>query len=135
MFVSRADATISEARVHFVDGSEYSATLLGRDVEADVAFFQIDADDRKFRPAVFGSPPPAEVGQEVVVLSLLPEPMGPVLAVELTRVQAVVSDPSEGFIVATGAADPVGSLVSDLEGTPLGMLDALTVSMPRGKNL
>lgn len=130
--VSRADATISEARVHLVDGSEYSATLLGRDVEADVAFFQIDAEDRKFRPAVFGSPPPAEVGQEVVVLSLLPEPMGPVLAVELTRVQAVVSDPSEGFIVATGAADPVGSLVSDLEGTPLGMLDALTVSMPRG---
>ncbi len=97
--VSRTDATISEARVHLVDGSEYAATLLGRDEEADVAFFQIDAEDRTFRPVVFGSPPPAEVGQEVVVLSLLPEPWGPVLAVELTRVQAVVSEPSEGFSV------------------------------------
>ena len=72
------------------------------------------------------------VGQEVVVISLLPEPLGPALAVELTRVQAVVSNPSKGFVVATGAADPVGSLVCDLDGTPLGMLDALTVSMPSG---
>ena len=130
--VSRTDATVSEAHVRFVDGSEYSATLLGRDAEADVAFFQIDAEDRRFQPVEFGSPPPATVGQGVVVLSLLPEPLGPALAVELTRVQAVVSAPSEGFVVATGAADPVGSLVSDLEGTPLGMLDALTVPMPRG---
>lgn len=131
--VGQSEATISEARVRFVDGSEYSATLLGRDAETDVAFFRVDdAEDRTFRPVAFGSPPPTEVGQEIVVLSLLPEPLGPALAVELSRVQSVVSEPTEGFIVATGAADPVGSLVTDLEGTPLAMLDALTVPTPRG---
>jgi len=133
--VGQTDATISEARVRFVDGSEYSATLLGHDAKADVAFLKIEAEGHKFHPVVFGSPPPAEVGQEVVVLSLLPEPLGPALAVELTRVQAVVAEPSEGFLVATGAADPVGSLVSDLDGTLLGVLDALTVPVPRGGNM
>ena len=130
--VSRAVAEVSDARISLVDGSEYSATLLGRDSEADVAFFRIEAEDRRFEPVVFGRPPMPSVGQEVVVISLLPEPLGPALAVELTRVQAVVSNPSKGFVVATGAADPVGSLVCDLDGTPLGMLDALTVSMPSG---
>jgi serine protease Do len=130
--VTRAEAKVREARIHLVDGSEYSATLLGRDREADVAFFRIEAEDRRFEPVVFDDAPMASLGQQVVVLSLLPEPLGPALAVELTRVQAIVSNPSEGFVVATGAADPVGSLVCDLEGTPLGMLDALTVSMPGG---
>ena len=130
--VTREDATVSEARVHLVDGSEHAATLIGRDAEADVAFLRIDAGERRFEPVVFGSAPAAAVGQEVVVLSLLPEPLGPALAVELTRVQAVVSNPYEGFVVATGASDPVGSLVCDLEGTPLGMLDAITVPMPQG---
>ncbi len=130
--VSRGAATVSDARLRLVDGNEYSGTLLGRDSEADVAFFRIEAEGRRFEPVVFGEPPMASVGQQVVVISLLPEPLGPALAVELTRVQAVVSNPSKGFVVATGAADPVGSLVCDLDGTPLGMLDALTVSMPGG---
>ena len=130
--VSRAVAQVSDARIRLADGNEYSATLLGRDSEADVAFFRIEGEGRRFQPVVFGKPPMASVGQEVVVISLLPEPLGPALAVELTRVQAVVSNPSKGFVVGTGAADPVGSLVCDLDGTPLGMLDALTVSMPGG---
>ena len=72
----------------------------------------------------------ATVGQEVAVLSRLPDPLGPNLAVELTRVQSVVTKPQEGFLVATGASDPVGSVVCDLDGNPLGMLDALMVPTP-----
>jgi serine protease Do len=130
--VTRVQATIDEARIQFVDGTEYSASLLGRDPEADVAFFGIEAGDRNFEPVTFKSPPLPTVGEELVVLSLLPEPLGPALAIELTRVQAVVSNPTDGFLVSTGASDPVGSLVCDLEGEPVGMLDALTVSMPGG---
>ena len=51
--VSRAEAKIPEARVRFVDGGEYPATLLGRDPEADVAFFRIDSEERDFGPSTF----------------------------------------------------------------------------------
>jgi len=128
--VNRAEAEIREAWIR-VGGSEYPGSFLGRDMDADVAFFRIEAGERTFRPVVFETVPLATVGQEVVVISRLPAPLEPALALELTRVQAVVSKPAEGFIVATGAADPVGSLVCDLEGTPLGMLDALMVPMPQ----
>jgi serine protease Do len=128
--VSRADARISEARIR-VDGDEYSATLLGRDTDADVAFFQIDAEDEIFPFVDFGSGTAASVGLQVAVLSRLPDPLGPGLAVELARVQSVVEKPLEGFLVSTGASDPVGSLVCDLEGHPLGMMDALVVPSPQ----
>ena len=128
--VTRADAEIREVRIR-VDGEEYPGTLLGRDIDADVAFLRIDTEGRSFKPVVFGPEPVAGIGQEVVVLSRLPEPLGPSLAVELTRVQSVVTKPRDGFLVATGSANPVGSLVCDLDGHPLGMLDALMVPMPQ----
>jgi serine protease Do len=129
--VTRADAEIREVRIR-LDGEEFSATLLGRDTEVDVAFFRIEAEGRMFKPVVFSADRTATVGQEVAVLSRLPDPLGPNLAVELTRVQSVVTKPQDGFLVSTGAADPVGSLVCDLEGHPLGMLDALMVPTPQG---
>jgi serine protease Do len=128
--VTRADAEISEARIR-VDGDEYSATLLGRDTDADVAFFQIDAEGKTFSHVDFGSGAQASVGLPVAVLSRLPDPLGPGLAVELARVQSVVSKPLEGFLVSTDASDPVGSLVCDLDGRPLGMMDALVVPSPQ----
>jgi len=97
--VSRAIAEVSDARISLVDGNEYSATLLGRDSEADVAFFRIEAEDRRFEPVVFGRPPMPSVGQEVVVISLLPEPLGPALAVELTRVHLSTLPNSVNFCV------------------------------------
>lgn len=129
--VSRADAEIAEARVKTVDGNEYSATLLGRDSKADVAFFKVEADESTFPPVVFDEGAgEVSVGEEVAVVSLLPEPLGPAVSVELSRVQAITSKPRDGFLVATGAADPVGSLVVSLDGEVLGYLDALTVSVP-----
>ncbi len=80
--VTRADAEIREVRIR-VDGEEYPGTLLGRDIDADVAFLRIDTEGRSFIPVVFGTEPVAGIGQEVVVLSRLPEPLGPSLAVEL----------------------------------------------------
>ena len=127
--VTRAEATISEARIRLTDGSEHPASLLGRDPEADVGFFRIDAE-RSFRPVVFDVEATADVGQQVAVLSFLPEPVGPSLVVELTRVQAMTARPPGGFLVTTGAADPVGALVVSLDGRVLGMLDAVTVSVP-----
>lgn len=128
--VARADAKISEARIR-VDGDEYPATLLGRDTDADVAFFQIDSEGKTFPSVDFGSGGTASVGQQVAVLSRLPDPLGPGLAVELSRVQSVVAKPLEGFLVSTVASDPVGSLVCNLEGHPLGMMDALVVPSPQ----
>jgi serine protease Do len=129
--VTRADAEIRELRVR-VDGEEFPATLLGRDTDADVAFIRIDTEGRTFKPVDFSKGYQAGIGQEVAVLSRLPEPLGPNLAVELTRVQSVVTKPQDGFLVATGSSDPVGSLVCDLDGRPLGMLDALMVPTPQG---
>jgi serine protease Do len=128
--VTRADAEIREVRIR-LDGEEFSATLLGRDTDVDVAFFRIEAEGRTFEPVVFSADQFATVGQEVAVLSRLPDPLGPNLAVEFTRVQSVVTKPQEGFLVATGSSDPVGSLVCDLEGNPLGMIDALMVPPPQ----
>jgi serine protease Do len=129
--VSRAEARIGMARVRTISGEEYSATFLGRDSGADVAFFQIDLDaSRQFQPVVFQEARPLEVGEEVAVVSLLPEPLGPAISVELTRVQAVTERPRAGFVVGTAASDPVGALVASLDGEVLGYLDALTVSLP-----
>ena len=130
--VNRVEAAIPEAHVRFMNGHEYSATLLGRDPEADVAFFRIDtgAEDAAFVPAVFEAGTDVTVGEEVFVVSLLREPLGPAVAVELSRVQAMTLRPPSGFIVATGASDPVGSLVVSREGAILGYLDALTVPVP-----
>lgn len=131
--VSRIEATIPEARIQLADGTEYAATLLGRDPDADVAFFQIDSGDREreFVPVVFPSESKAvTVGEQLVVLSLLPEPLGPAPSVELSRVQAITGTPRKGFVIATGAADPVGSLAIRPSGEVVGFLDALTVSLP-----
>lgn len=128
--VTRAEAKISEARIRLMDGSEFAATHLGRDPEADVAFFRIEAEGREFVPVVFGADASASVGEQVVVISLLPEPLGPAVAVELSRVQAITSRPQAGYMVATGAADPVGSLVVSLDGELIGYVDALTVPVP-----
>jgi serine protease Do len=131
--VSRADAEIADARVATVDGNEYPAALLGRDSKADVAFFQIEAEGKTFTPVVFDGGDQGRkvsVGEEVAVVTLLPEPLGPSVSVELSRVQAITSKPRDGFLVSTGAADPVGSLVVSLAGDVLGYLDALTVSVP-----
>lgn len=128
--INRADAEIAKARVTFADGAEYPAELLGRDTAADVAFFRVLTEGKRFRPVVFGARPLPAIGDAVLVLSPLPEPLGPGLSVERSEVQAIVSRPAEGFMVSTTASDPVGALVTDLEGTPLGMLDALTVPPP-----
>lgn len=129
--VSRAEAEIGTARIRTIGGSEYPARFLGRDTGADVAFFQIDAEQAKeFTPVVFREAPRVAVGEEVAVISLLPEPLGPAVAVELSRVQAVTEKPRAGFVVGTGASDPVGALVTSLQGEVLGYLDALTVSVP-----
>jgi len=113
-----------------MDGSEYAATHLGRDPEADVAFFRIEAEEREFVPVVFGLEASVSVGEQVVVVSLLPEPLGPAVAVELSRVQAMTSRPQAGYMVSTGASDPVGSLVVSLDGEVIGYVDALTVPVP-----
>ncbi|HXV62386.1 MAG TPA: trypsin-like peptidase domain-containing protein [Vicinamibacteria bacterium] len=132
--VGRAEPQIANARVRLVDGSEYDATLLGRDQEADVAFFQIQSEDREFEPVSFSSVPDAvQVGEQLVVVSLLPEPLAAV-SVELSRVQAVTSRPRSGFVLATGAADPVGSLAVRLSGEIVGYLDALTVPVPDARS-
>ena len=131
--LNRTEAEIGKARVGFGDGTEYPAEFLGRDQDADVAFFRIVTGSgaaRAFRPVGFGATPLPALGQSVLVLSLLPEPLGPGISVERSEVQAVVSRPSSGFLVTTVAADPVGALVTDLKGTPVGMLDALTVPTP-----
>lgn len=129
--VSRAEAGIASARVRTIDGNEYPATFLGRDSGADVAFFRIDAEEgEEFTPVVFQDAPRVAVGERVAVVSLLPEPLGPAVSVELARVQAVTEKPRAGFVVGTGASDPVGALVTSLEGEVLGYLDALTVSLP-----
>ena len=62
--VSRADAEIREIRIR-IDGEEYPGTLLGRDVDADVAFLRIDAEGRSFTPVIFGTEHAAGIGQEV----------------------------------------------------------------------
>ncbi len=129
--VSRAEAAIGTARVRTIGGHEYPATFLGRDSGADVAFFQIDPEsNREFEPVLFEAARSVEVGEEVAVVSLLPEPLGPAVSVELTRVQAVTEKPRSGFVVGTGSSDPVGAIVASLEGEVLGYLDALTVSLP-----
>jgi len=128
--VSRAEAKIPEARVLFMDGTEYGASLIGRDPEADVAFFRIDEADREFTPVSFASDVEPAIGEQVVVVSVLPDPPGPALAVELSRIQALTPRPQAGYMVATGAPDPVGSLVSMLDGTLVGYMDALTVPVP-----
>ncbi len=128
--VSRADAEIADARVETVDGQEYAATLLGRDTKAEVAFFKVEGEGTTFAPVVFGGGPRVSVGEQVAVVSLLPEPLGPAISVELSRIEAVTSKPRDGFLVATGAANPVGSLVVSLDGDVLGYVDALTVSVP-----
>jgi len=129
--VSRAEAEIGSARIRTIGGSEYPARFLGRDTGVDVAFFQIDAEEAKeFTPVVFEAARRVVVGEEVAVISLLPEPLGPAVAVELSRVQAVTEKPRAGFVVGTGASDPVGTLVTSLGGEVLGYLDALTVSLP-----
>ena len=128
--VNRADAQIRDVRIR-IDGTEYPATLLGRNADADLAFLKIEAEGQSFEPVTFDKTNVATLGQQVVVLSRLPDPLGPNLAVELTRVQSILTKPQAGFLVATGAADPVGSLVCDLEGNPLGMLDALMVPVPQ----
>jgi S1-C subfamily serine protease len=79
---------------------------------------------------VFAPGPSATVGEQVVVVSLLPEPLGPAVAVELSRVQALTTRPQAGYMVATGAADPVGSLMVSLQGDVIGYVDALTVPVP-----
>ncbi len=128
--VNRADAQIRDVRIR-IDGTEYPATLLGRNADADLALLKIEAEGQSFEPVTFDKTNVATLGQQVVVLSRLPDPLGPNLAVELTRVQSILTKPQAGFLVATGAADPVGSLVCDLEGNPLGMLDALMVPVPQ----
>jgi serine protease Do len=129
--VSRAEAEIGSARVRTVSGNEYPATFLGRDFGADVAFFQIDsAESEEFTPVVFERTWRVSVGEEVAVVSLLPEPLGPAVSVELSRVQALAEKPRPGFVVGTAASDPVGALVTSLDGEVLGYLDALTVPVP-----
>ena len=128
--VSRIEATISDARIRAIDGTDYHATLIGRDLNAGVAFFRIEIDGREFVPVSFDDGVEGKVGMQVVVLSLLPEPLGPTIAVELSRIQALVHKPQKGYIVATGTADPVGSLVVSLDGNTLGFMDALTVPVP-----
>jgi serine protease Do len=129
--VSRAEAEIGTARVRTVTGHEYPATFLGRDSGADVAFFQIDpAAKGDFKPVIFEAARPVAVGEEVAVVTLLPEPLGPAVSVELSRVQAVTERPRAGFVVGTAASDPVGALVASLDGEVLGYLDALTVPLP-----
>lgn len=129
--VSRAEAEIASARVRTIGGREYPATFLGRDTGADVAFFQIDpGEGEELKPVIFEAARSVVVGEEVAVISLLPEPLGPAVSVELSRVQAVTEKPRSGFVVATVASDPVGALVASLEGEVLGYLDALTVSLP-----
>ncbi|HEY7697125.1 MAG TPA: PDZ domain-containing protein [Vicinamibacteria bacterium] len=133
--VSRAEAEIASARIRTVGGSEYPAMFLGRDSGADVAFFQIDAEKGKeFTPVVFAESRSVSVGEEVAVVGLLPEPIGPAVSVELSRVQAVTEKPRAGFVVGTGASDPVGALVCSLEGEVLGYLDALTVAVPEASS-
>jgi serine protease Do len=128
--VSRAEAEIAEARIRTADGVEHVATHLGRDAEAEVAFFRIEGAGEGLHSVVFEEARPVTVGEQVAVVGLLPEPVGPAVSVELSRVQAVVAKPRAGFLVATGASDPVGSLVVSLEGEILGYLDALTVTVP-----
>jgi serine protease Do len=130
--VSRVEARITEARVRFVDGNEFAASLAGRDPDADVAFFRIDLEEgeSELSPVAFVADVEAHVGDRVVVASLLPDPLGPALSVELSRVQAVTKRPRPSFVVTTGASDPVGSLVVSLDGRVVGFLDAITVSAP-----
>jgi serine protease Do len=129
--VGRGEAEVASARVRTVGGSEFPASLSGRDFAADVAFFQIDAPGgAEFVPVELGKTRPVTVGEELAVVSLLPEPLGPAISVELTRVQAVTDSPRPGFVVGTAASDPVGGLVTSLSGEVLGYLDALTVAVP-----
>jgi serine protease Do len=132
--VARPEAEIADARIAFVDGTEYPATLIGRDPHVEVAFFRIDSDELNLTPVEFRPDGKVTVGQRVAVLSLLPDPLGPALAVELSRVQAMTSRPQKGFVVATGAADPVGGLVVSLSGDVLGYLDALTIPVPETRS-
>jgi serine protease Do len=128
--VSRAEAQIAEARIRTADGVEHAATHLGRDPKADVAFFRIEGADETFEAVRFQEARPVTVGEEVAVVGLLPEPIGPAVSIELSRVQAITAKPRAGFLVATGASDPVGSLAVSLDGEVLGYLDALTVTVP-----
>ena len=127
--VSRLDASVSEARVITAGGDEYPARLLGRDPQANVAFMKFEPAGSKLSTVRFGKHE-VSVGEQVAVVSFLPQPLGPGISVELSRVQALTGKPNRGFMLSTTVSDPVGSLVSSLEGEPVGFLDALVVSVP-----
>lgn len=127
--VSRLDAKVSEARILTASGDEFPAELVGRDPEADVAFMKFDPGTSTTSVVRFGSRD-VSVGEQVAVISWLPQPLGPGISVELSRVQALTTRPNDGFMISTSVADPVGSLVSSVDGEPVGLLDALVVAVP-----
>ena len=83
--VSQLQAKISDARIRFMDGREVNAQLLGRDPDAEVAFFKIETDERDLVPVRFDEGIEADVGEQVVVVSLLPDPIGPVITTNSPR--------------------------------------------------
>ena len=63
---SSNNQTADKITVRLRNGEEYSATLIGRDADSDIAVLKIDAEN--LSPAVWGDSDALEVGEQIVVV-------------------------------------------------------------------
>ncbi len=118
-------------RVHFANGAELTATYVGRDEFANLAFVRLEAPLPKgVRPLEFEARPKLRVGDEVNVLGLLPENLEPMVRVHTGRVVAHVRKPKPFFVTDIPTEDALGAPVFTARGKAVGILTELGGSGP-----
>jgi serine protease Do len=105
-------------------GEEVPAQPVGVDRVLNLAFLQADPRQvSSFRPAAFDPDVEAAVGDEVVMIGLMPEKYNFARVVYNARVNAVISQPRRMYSLDTPVEDlAIGGLVLLKDGRPLGIL-------------
>jgi len=126
MMLSASGSPPHDFRVQFAGGEERNATFIGRDEFVNVAFLQVEGG---FPPGVeplrFDPKPRLKLGDEVALLTLLPENLSPMVRLASGHVVAQVEKPKPLWITDLNVEDALGAPVFTASGRAVGVLSEL----------
>lgn len=128
---STTGAQPRDFRVRFRGGEERSATYVGRDEFANVAFLRLDGSlPEGVRPLRFDAKPRLRVGDRVYAIGLLPENLEPMARLEVGTVVARVDKPKPFVVVDLPVEGTLGGPVFTEGGALAGVLSELGEAGP-----
>lgn len=126
---------MDEIRVHFLDGSELEARIVGRDPKTDIALLKVDTDGKELKTIALGDSDSIRPGDWVVAIG---NPFGLdhtvtagiISAKHRREVSPQQSQTYDDFIQTDAAINPgnSGGPLIDLEGRVVGINTAIRVS-------